>query len=127
MGEAPRAWADALLEPGRRLLLPDRRHARASRARGDSRPGLGAGADAGRASHARSSDGSADFLDVRGWPLAHPLLPGLSLMRMNAAPSRLPRAAAIGLLLLLLGAASASACPSCMDARNGRMRWFAYT
>ena len=40
---------------------------------------------------------------------------------------RVARVAGLGLLLVTLGCVSASACPSCMDARNGRMRWFAYT
>ena len=43
------------------------------------------------------------------------------------AMTKLMRVAGLGLLLSVLACASASACPSCMDARNGRMRWFAYT
>ena len=40
---------------------------------------------------------------------------------------RLIHAVGLGLVLIALSCASVSACPSCMDARNGRMRWFAYT
>ena len=41
--------------------------------------------------------------------------------------SRLARIVGLGLFLSAMACASVSACPSCMDARNGRMRWFAYT
>lgn len=37
------------------------------------------------------------------------------------------RAIALGVALLALEAGLAHACPSCIDTRSGRARWFSYT